>query len=665
MKNIEILAPAGSESCFIAAIDARADAIYCGLENFSARMRADNFNIKRFGELIQLAHKNNIKVYSAFNTLVKQDEIKLALKNLAFLEEAGIDAVIVQDLGIAKLARKFFPSLKLHASTQMSVCNSYGAKYAKELGFSRVVLARELSRQTIKEISQKTKIELEIFVHGALCFSVSGMCLMSSFIGGLSANRGYCTQCCRRQWSYNKHKGFYISPKDLDLSTEICAIKNLNIASIKIEGRMKDAQYVHKVVSAYRALLCSDNKDDSHQGKISDLARPKTTFNFIKPACDILDGAHKNLGEPIGKIKIIKDRLIFIESKIEINDGDTLRILDNQNDRSYKINVLNPIKVDDGYHIKADTENLRDGFEALKIADGKYAEKLQQILLRYKNTTPLSPSIFSPDKTKIEQIASIKHVNQKSNKEPAKIFIKIDNAKWLNFIDSKKYIAVLMLSPQNFSAAERFQYFDLPAFMDENDLIKYQDKIDKLVATGKNNFFINNIGHFEFFKNKKVNLFGGVFLYGLNEYAISSFFDNGIKKFMICLEDDIKNISSLAKTKFISNGIFYLSGFPVLAISKMTLPKIFTHMTEPQTIDSTRDSFQIISNEQTSAIIPKYPIMLFDKMQYLMRLGINNFFIDLSFIAPNENYIKTLLSAASGKLSLKNSNAFNFERGLK
>ena len=207
MTNIELLAPAGNEESFKAAVNAGADAVYMGLGKHNARVMAKNFTLSSYIDCINYAHIRGVKVYLTLNTLVFDDEIEEALKMLAKLCEVGLDAVLVQDLGLASLIHALFPNLDLHASTQMSVYSLEQVEYLKKLGFKRVVLGRELSVDEIKYITDNTDVEIEIFSHGALCVSLSGQCLMSLAIGTRSANRGACAQPCRMRYSLYKENG--------------------------------------------------------------------------------------------------------------------------------------------------------------------------------------------------------------------------------------------------------------------------------------------------------------------------------------------------------------------------------------------------------------------------------------------------------------------------
>ena len=261
MNKIELLAPSGSLESFMSAVSAGADAVYLGLKEFNARAKAKNFSYQQLNEICNYAHKNNVKVFVALNTLIKNSEINSILKILENIHLSKADAVIVQDLGVAYLAQKYFPQINLHASTQLTIHNSYGANQAQQMGFKRAVLARELSFEEIKFIKSNSDIELEIFCHGALCFCVSGLCLFSSFIGGYSGNRGHCSQPCRRLWTVDNKKGYFLSPKDFQIADYINQIKEIGITSLKIEGRLKSPDYVSKTVKAYRLLINSTKEN--------------------------------------------------------------------------------------------------------------------------------------------------------------------------------------------------------------------------------------------------------------------------------------------------------------------------------------------------------------------------------------------------------------------
>jgi putative protease len=255
MNKPELLAPVGSKEALIAAIDNGADAVYFGGTLFGARQLAFNFTNEELEWAIDYAHKRGVRAYVTVNTLIKDSELEKACEYLQFICNAGADAVIVQDIGILRLIREQLPALPVHASTQMTIHNAQGVKFLEEMGVKRIVLAREMSLVEIRSIKSQTKVEIETFTHGALCFCYSGQCLLSSMIGGRSGNRGYCAQPCRKKYRINKEEGYLLSPKDLNMSEHIGDLIEAGIDSFKIEGRMKRPEYVAGVVRVYRKLI--------------------------------------------------------------------------------------------------------------------------------------------------------------------------------------------------------------------------------------------------------------------------------------------------------------------------------------------------------------------------------------------------------------------------
>lgn len=259
MNNVELLAPAGDLDSFNAAINCGANAIYLGMQNFNARDKAENFNLNNLKECVNLAHIHNVKVYLTVNTLINNDEIEgfIDLCNEAIL--CGIDAFIVQDLGMAYLLKNTFKGIVLHASTQMGIHNLEGAMVAKQLGFSRIVLSRETTLEDIKLIHDNCDIELEYFVQGALCVAFSGNCYLSSIIKGESGNRGRCLQLCRLPYfastKNNTYSGYFLSPSDLCFIDKLKELIDAGICSFKIEGRLRRSSYVAGAVQSYRRAL--------------------------------------------------------------------------------------------------------------------------------------------------------------------------------------------------------------------------------------------------------------------------------------------------------------------------------------------------------------------------------------------------------------------------
>ncbi|MCF8011382.1 MAG: U32 family peptidase [Clostridiales bacterium] len=347
MGRPELLVPAGNWEAFIAAVQNGADAVYIGGRDFSARKSASNFDRQELTRAVEYAHVRGVKVYAAVNTIIADTEMEDAIDFLYFLYNAGVDAVIIQDLGLLKVAGSVIPELELHASTQMTVHNNDGAKLLGKAGIDRIVLARELSLEEIADIKSQSGVEVEVFIHGALCICYSGQCLMSSMIGGRSGNRGRCAQPCRMRYSLEDQSGkvlndgqkngeYLLSPKDLNLSENMPRLIEAGIDAFKIEGRLKRAEYVATVTRIYRTII--DRVVDGNfyitGEEKKDLAQ---IFNrgftagyfFGRSGRDMMSSKRpNNRGLLLGRVKCYDKIKSLVEIKLEntLNTGDGLEV---------------------------------------------------------------------------------------------------------------------------------------------------------------------------------------------------------------------------------------------------------------------------------------------------------------------------------------------------
>lgn len=346
---MELVAPARDLDTLNAAFDAGADAVYLGLQDFSARKRAKNFT---FVDLIQaLSVRNTLrkKVYVALNTLIFEEEFGNLIEILSFLESVKVDAVIIQDYGVYSLIKEFSIALPIHASTQMGTKNYLHANFLKKLGFKRVVLERQLTLSEIEAIRRKTDIELEVFVHGSMCFSLSGSCFFSKAFSDRSGNRGDCVQPCRWCFLSEKKRDFFpFSMKDLEGLSVLPQLSKAKIESVKIEGRMKGVDYVYPVVSAYRKAIDIIKKGDvtkdllneiQQQLSNSTLSRPSAKGFFFFPHTSLIDNNETSTGILIGKIASCTKNSFFFKTSKTVNVGDTLRIDDRDKDKRFKVPV--------------------------------------------------------------------------------------------------------------------------------------------------------------------------------------------------------------------------------------------------------------------------------------------------------------------------------------
>ena len=588
MTQVELLAPAGSSEALDAAIGEGADAVYLGLKNFNARMRSANFTYSQFEGALRSLHRMKKKLYVTVNTVFQQREADRVYQLLKYLAGLGPDGILVQDFGIITMVRENFPSLKLHASTQMNIASARGVNLLSRHGFSRVVLARELSLEEIREIRANTNMELEVFVHGALCISVSGLCLFSSYLGGKSANRGMCTQACRRFYKANYGKnfddgekgGYYFSPADLELIEEIPALIEAGVSSFKIEGRMKSAEYVGAVVSAYRLLIDSLGAGEENLRRAmteakgilkNDFARPKTKY-LINQAVDIPPNAGIDWLNPkqsggtgiyLGTLLRVKGRGaekrgLIPKGMIALSVGDSIRLhkADDSDRISHKINAV---------------ENGPDSGKWISIpetfgpADSVYLIQTKAMTRRYAPVIRDERKSREPGRDKAPLPESL-HVNEAKTKEienrggqkvkekiggknqpdfPGGYYAMVSRIEDLYILQSVRPVkAILPYSKALAGRLDKERNLPFPArdiilwldpFFPQAKETELAEEISTLIEIGYKSFIVNNLGHFSLFRQKQVRqkqvhqkqvkqkqeptLIAGPWLYTFNSWA--------------------------------------------------------------------------------------------------------------------------------------------------
>ena len=403
MKKVELLAPAGNMESLKAAINAGCDAVYLGGYMFGARSFAGNFSDEELIEAIKYAHLYGVKVYVTVNTIIYEREVNMFMEYIDFLHKNNVDAVIMQDLGMMDLVRNTYPNLEIHASTQMHIHNLEGVKNAEKIGLNRVVLARETNISDIKKIKENTDIELEIFVHGALCISYSGQCLMSKMIGGRSGNLGVCAGSCRlpydlveinnsKETKLNKNN-YLLSMKDLNSLENLSKLLDVGVTSLKIEGRMKRPEYVYLVTSIYRKAIDSYYLNGSVNIREEDILELKKIYNreFTK---GFLFGEENNnitneyrpnhMGIKIGKVVSVTKKSVLIKLSSDVSIHDGIRILSN-NDYGFTLNrfyinkkLVKEAKLGNIIEIYLDNINsIKVGSNVLKTTDYKQLNEIQ------------------------------------------------------------------------------------------------------------------------------------------------------------------------------------------------------------------------------------------------------------------------------------------------
>lgn len=573
--KLELMAPAGNPLSFLAALENHADSVYLGLKYFNARRPAKNFTIAELKKAVEFAHKKNVKVYLTLNIDIKSNEIKQVSQILLFCSQINIDAVIVKDFAIISLVNKYFQNINIHISTQCAISSNFGVKYSQEIGVQRVVLARELELSEIKEICDNSNIEIEIFTEGSMCFSVSGRCLMSSWVGGKSGNRGACTAPCRVLWNSNGEKFNFFSMKDLRLLFHLKELNKLGIASIKIEGRLKKAEWVAEIVRLYREMIDSIyNEDKSSKINIDRLlkfsAREVDTGHLF---------AHKNLiGENQEwqnysnkeKINIIENPFIMdneilfifitdgVEIKIKIDD-ETAMIKEKLKTKSKKaklvsfnrliteINSENILNLK--FIVKTQGEIANISSSALQKIKQNIIKQIQSLIKKQESLPELDKNISNfiqfnnltkerkkllgslPNKAIInsQQILLLLSNNFAFDEIVVEIGLDIDIGK-LNLL-KEKYKVVLSL-PKILYNKEAIRVFEL--------VNKLQIDFTEMEA--------NSFTGMQMLNELSVKKRAGIGLNILNHIAADYLYEDGYHSVYTSVEGDIKDYRFLSKT---------------------------------------------------------------------------------------------------------------------
>jgi putative protease len=597
---MELLSPAGTPEALDAAIASGADAVYLGLKSFNARLRSANFAYSQFEALVKTLHRQNRKIYVTVNTVFEEREADRMYQLLKYLAVVGPDALIVQDYGVVEMVRRFFPSLKLHASTQMNIASARGVNFLSKYDISRVVLARELTITELKSIRENTNVELEVFVHGALCVSVSGLCLFSSYLGGKSANRGMCTQACRRLYRTGEspedpsENGYFFSPRDLQLIDRTPLLYEAGINALKIEGRMKSAEYVGTVTRAYRLVIdaCVSGGEAAIHDAVAeaqgilrgDYARRKTRFHFdgAKADAQAETGIDAETAADAGYLDAEEDggtgiRLGIIKKKrgsgietaafiaihaysdhavggVALSLGDSLRFhrADDSRRATYKVSFTTPEK--NGVWVSAP-----EGFEP---GDVVYLVQRKTAARRY---TPLLPKNLDgfrkmPGRDKAPEIDLATVGKKEAALFPPGLYVAVENAADLYAVQPIKTAAVILpFKEKNITAltgkqavslpyAPREIIINMPPYYPESQAGTVgaagvaEEGIRRLAEKGYTKFIVNNPAQTASLKKVNATLIAGPYLYAFNRYSAAFLQNAGFSFFVSPFENSRQNL---------------------------------------------------------------------------------------------------------------------------
>jgi len=616
MNKPEILAPAGNRLSFLAALAAGADAVYCGLKHFSARMEADNFSIAELAGLTELAHSRNVKVYIALNTMLKPDEPDKAGRLLDRLNrQVKPDAVIFSDIGLVEIARQLGLESELHLSTLGNFHSAMGITYLQKLGISRVVLPRELNIDEIRQIAAQGSMELEVFVHGALCYGISGRCYWSSLLGGKSGLRGRCVQPCRRTYSYKGSKGTYFSCQDLGL--DILAKTLLDISNVrawKIEGRKKGPHYVFYTTRAYQILRDSPDDPKARKQAVSllemALGRQFSHYNFlpqrrfvpIEPRREPASGRYMGKTRGAGKD-------IYISPVIPLLPGDLVRI-GYEGDQGHKlVKIRKPVPSKGRFNLPL---GCRQGLPVFLI-DRQEKELLDLIASLEKQLTKSEPktvkSSFSFQRAKPYKSGS-KAILLEVFRYPPK---------------EKKAIGIqLSLEPIIRPKLGPFKsnWYFLPPVIWPAVEQKWSELIGYLQNKGAGNFVLGSPWQTGLFQpSKNLSLWAGPFCNVANDAHLKILRDMGFNGAVLSPELSRKDFISLAESSCIRMGMIIRGLWPVC------VSRTFAKEARPIAIFESpkKEIFWTASHDENFYTFPNWEINLTEHENELRRAGFSLF----------------------------------------
>lgn len=698
-RDFELLAPAGNINIFKAVIEAGADAVYVGGSMFGARAYANNFDEEELLYAIDYAHLKGVKVYLTVNTLLKNDEIEKLYDYLLPFYERGLDAVLVQDLGALKLIHDRFPDLAIHTSTQMTVTGIDGVRFLKQFGVQRVVMAREVSLAEMKEIHEKCGMEIEAFVHGALCYSYSGQCLFSSMLGGRSGNRGRCAQPCRLPYCVGNKKDTYIlSLKDMCGIKDLQKLKESGVYSLKIEGRMKQAGYASGVVAYYRRYIDSmkevSDKDYKNIAGLGNRCGFTDKYYFEHNGTDMVTFEKPNFVSDASD-ELPQFSKIKIQGKLTLKEAEPGALTvscGGYRFTSYMDPVSHALKtpaerknVAERISKTGDTpfefENIditmdNDIFVpngALNKLRREAIEGLQnEILMQYKRTASASYSWKSKKTSEIKPSGDPKVIASVRDGKQLYRLLEYDNISEI-YIDSSKYGRRDFVKEFNddvfcVNNAEKKAYLALPVIFRRSTRDYFETISDQLKKIDFEGFIVRNYEEFFWvktrFAGKKIVTDHNMYTY--NDMAKSMFFDNGADADTMPLELNQKEINR--RNNKGSQMIIY--GYYPLMVSAQCVHKNSYKCDRTPQITYLKDRYNKIfpvwnnCSECYNIIYNSCPTVLFNNMQKIKNAGIDSLRLDFTFEKPEE--IDTVMAAFESNSAdgIKEYTNGHFKRGV-
>jgi putative protease len=647
-----LLAPAGQVESFLAAVENGADAVYLGLKQLSARASAANFSLEELAALLPFAHKRKILVYVALNSILTAPDIPQSLDLLQSLSDLNVDALIVQDPGIFFLTRRFFPSLKLHASTLMTIHNHAGVNQLERMGAGRVVLARELNLEEIKDIARHSKAELEIFVHGALCYSYSGLCLASSFRGGHSGLQGRCVQPCRLRFRQGREEGFFLSCNDLCALPLIPELKKLRISALKIEGRMKSADYIARVVRAYRLMLDAPRENENEAlSQARELlahspSRRLTAGYFEDDSKRKILSPHRSgsSGQWVGTVRCAQSNGILVSLRHKIWPGDRLRPESSKGEEQQAFTV-SEIRSEAGKPMDFGPagENIllapqldlhqSDRLIRVGVKDKPTGGGWQRIRKEIPEGKPFRRKFLWREGDQL----MAPFLDSGMSKENETLMVKVAQAEDLveAFESSARWVLLTAtrhnlerLAKQRLSSSQKRRFaWSLPPLIPEKDDRYYRLGVHWFCHRDFQVWELNSWGHFDLFeKCKNVNLIGGYRLNIRNNAAMAELAHAGCRRSVLSLEITREELQQLGQGPFSRMAVVTLFSWPPLFTSRL-IPQLEAN----KPFRTPRNETYYYEKKGGNAFIyADQPVNWLDHLPALRDYGFRCFLLDLS-----------------------------------
>jgi len=711
-KKPELLAPAGSINVFEGAIAAGADAVYIGAPALNARALSRDFSWAEIAAMIEFARKRGVKLYLAANSLLKENEIPQVLETLTILEALEPDALIIQDLGLYHLCKKYFPQLRLHASTLFGAHNSLAVRQFKNMGFERVVLARELTIKEINSIAGTTNVELEVFIHGALCFSYSGLCLFSSYLGGKSGLRGRCVQPCRRryQWERKGEKpGYFFSMNDLGGIDLINKLQKAGVSSFKIEGRLRSAHYVSSVVRAYRMVIDADSGDKKIIENARELLRQsmgrKTSQGYfsIVDSKELISPYHSgNIGMYLGQAAKGTGKGKFVlKLKQSLQVGDRLRLHQEDTGERISFTLRNMIskgrktsEAGPGESIILEVPAVVKRGDSLFKVDSRKAREAE------KKMSGIDTACFNPTVKEILRNTKQKVLTMQkslgagrsgSRKTPAPrmrrtrtasdtkplLFIKIDELQMLK--SRLPVIPELLLVELNRKTFNDFQHqkkiikkfhhkmaWCLPPIILENEVDFFSKAIKQLIKNNFRTWQIGHIGQQLFFEGKEgLNLLGDYTLNILNSQALFVLHDLKLRRAQVAVETDKKGVAGILNSKSAAKSRLDLGMTVYGTVPLFTARPMAAHFLYNQPFVSPKnESFVLRKKWNLTVALAENPFSLLPMLPEMAKMGLKYVVIDLCHHRITRKESEEIGREIAGRKSRRKLSTFNYNGSL-